>query len=145
MRHAFVEIMRFEERMVPLVDLPAPTRNARFDTLNQEIADSWNPLVRMAVPDLGKFATRVDQQRTQLDLLLALALVEVHHAENGTWPSALPPLYPEREVLLPTAVRLQPGEAGALLLAPEEAALQRLTSGLAQDTRPEALTLMATP
>ncbi len=76
---------------------------------------------------------RVDKQRAQLDLLLALAMVKQRRAESGgTWPSELPTLYPGRQVLLPTALKLQPGEGGTLVLHPE-------------DQTPEELSVTATP
>ncbi|AKJ06329.1 Hypothetical protein AA314_07955 [Archangium gephyra] len=71
-------------------------------------------------------ATRVDGQRARVDLLLALALVKAHRAEHGTWPTTLPPLHPERAVLLPTALKLQPAEGDTLRLIPEAAGLQEL-------------------
>lgn len=53
--------------------------------------------------------------------------MKAHRARHGTWPTALPPLYPEREVLLPTALKLQQAEGDTLRLVPEAAGLQELT------------------
>ncbi|MFE8601327.1 hypothetical protein [Archangium violaceum] len=146
MRHALVEYMRLEEELIPLVDRPPAARKARFDALAREAEQSWNPLVHMGLPDYSKYAARVDRQRAQADLLLALALVEAHRVEHGTWPAALPVLYPEHPVPLPTAVALQPGEAGTLVLVPEEAHLQQLSAVLDPEVaRLQELSLTATP
>ncbi|QRN99960.1 hypothetical protein JRI60_13470 [Archangium violaceum] len=125
-RHAGLELMRVAARSISLADLPASARSSRLEGLGKSFERSWNPILRESAPDYENFAARVDRQRAQVDLLLAMALVETHRAERGTWPPALPPLYPEHEVLLPTALKLQPDEDGKLLLTPEDASLQEL-------------------
>ena len=84
-------------------------------------------------------ARRVDQQRAWLDLLVALALARSWRAEHGQWPSALPPLYPEHAVLLPTPLRLQPGQADTLTLVPDEDTLRELKTDLDPRERARAL------
>jgi hypothetical protein len=146
MHHALLEYRSFEQKLIPLVELPHTARGARLQALREAVEDSWNPIVRMGGSDYGKFAARVDEQRAWLDLLLALALVEQHRARHGTWPTALPPLYPERPVLLPTALKLQPAEAGKLLVIPEDAHLEHLEANLDPEvSRLDELLVTATP
>ncbi len=146
MRHAMVEFMRLEGQMVPLVDLPLSVRAGRLDAVGRAAESSRNPIVSQGMPAFDKFAARVDQQRAQVDLLLALALVETHRAEHGEWPSTLPPLYPERAVLLPTALKLQPEGADTLRIIPEEADLRELEVILgAEGLDRQALSVTATP
>ncbi|WP_257456085.1 hypothetical protein [Archangium lipolyticum] len=117
---------------LPLMDLPRDQRAPRLAALASTITSSWNPFLYENNDGYEKFATRVDNQRAQLDLLLALALVKQQRQESGTWPSEPPTLYPGQEVLLPTALKLQPGEGGKLVLYPE-------------DMEPETLSVTATP
>jgi hypothetical protein len=147
MRDALIEFRGFEQKLVPLVELPHPARGPRLRALHQAVEHSWNPIVWMGSPNFGKFAARVDEQRARLDLLLALALVERHRAEHGTWPTSLPPLHPERPVTLSTALKLQPGEAGKLLVVPEEAHhLQHIKAVFDPDvTQLDELVVTATP
>ncbi|WP_309894696.1 hypothetical protein [Archangium sp.] len=146
MRHALLAFRRFEQQQVTVVELPPSARGARLQALHKSMEDSWNPIVKLAIPDFGKFAARVDQQRARLDLLLALALVKQHRAESGAWPTSLPPLYPERPVLLPTALKLQPDEAGTLRVVPEKAHLEHLKAVLDPETaRLDELLVTATP
>jgi hypothetical protein len=146
MRHAMPEFMQLEGEMTPLVDLPLPARTSRMEAVVRASMDSWNPIVRIGMPAFDKFAARVDRQRAQVDLLLALALVETHRAEHGQWPSTLPPLYPERAVLLPTALKLQPEGAGTLRVVPEEADLREIEVVLgSEETDSQALSVTATP
>ncbi|WP_147332908.1 hypothetical protein [Archangium gephyra] len=145
MRHAFIELPRLQARIVTLVDLSLAQRVAPFEQLRREAESSWNPLIRDGLSNFHRFGAIVDQQRAQADLLLALALVRTHRAESGTWPTTLPTLYPEREVLLPTALTLQPGEAGTLVLVPEDAYLQQLSAALQPEMTPQALSLLVTP
>ncbi len=145
-RHALIEFRSFEQKLVPLVELPHTVRGARMQALRTALEDSWNPIVKIGASDFGRFAARVDQQRASLDLLLALALVERHRAEHGTWPTSLPPLYPERPVVLPTALKLQPDAGGKLLVVPEEAHLAHLETLLDPEvSRLDELVVTATP
>ncbi|MCY1080842.1 hypothetical protein [Archangium lansingense] len=147
MRHALIEFMRYQEKAMPFVDRPIAERNAWFDGMERELEQSWNPIFKMGgVPDFSRLTARVDRQRAQADLLLALALVKAHRAESGSWPAALPALYPEHEVLLPTALTLQPGEAGSLVVVPEESHLQQLSAVMDPDVaRLQELMVTATP
>jgi len=146
MRHALIAYRRFEQQHVPLVELPPSARGTRLQALHKSMEDSWNPIVKLAIPNFGKYAARVDEQRAWLDLLLALALVEQHRAESGSWPTALPPLYPERPVVLPTALKLQPGEADTLRVVPEKAHLEHLEAVLdPEKARLDELLVTATP
>ncbi|HEX8440219.1 hypothetical protein [Archangium sp.] len=146
MRHAMVEFMRLQGQMVPLVDLPLSARAARLGAVGREAVSSRNPLVGLGMPAFDTFAARADRQRAQVDLLLALALVEAYRAERGEWPSTLPPLYPERAVLLPTALKLQPEGTDALRVVPEEADLRELEVVLgSEELDSQALSVTATP
>jgi hypothetical protein len=119
-------------RALSVVDLPPDQRAPRLEAQTRAVTRSWNPFLRANITDYENFATRVDKQRAQLDLLLALALVKQRRAESGTWPSEPPTLYPGQQVLLPTALTLQRGEGGELLLFPEA-------------SKPEELSVTATP
>lgn len=119
-------------RAIPVMDLPPDQRTPRLAAQARAVSSSWNPLVRECLENYEQYATRVDKQRAELDLLLALTLVKQQRAESGTWPSEPPTLYPGQQVLLPTALKLQRGEGGELLLFP--AAL-----------KPEELSVTATP
>jgi hypothetical protein len=146
MRHAMIEFMRLEGQMIPLVDLPLPVRASRLEAVGREAVSSRNPIVGLGMPAFDKFAARADLQRAQVDLLLALTLVEAHRSEHGAWPSTLPPLYPERAVLLPTALKLQPEGADTLRIVPEEADLRQLEVVLGSEgVDRQALSVTATP
>ena len=116
-----------------------------LQALVREMETSWNPLVRL-MPGYGKFAARVDKQRAQMDLLLALAQVRVHHAEHGAWPTALPSVPTEPPMLLPTELRLEPGEAGTLRILPADTTLQELETLLGTEGLDKpALQVLVTP
>ncbi|PTL77842.1 hypothetical protein [Vitiosangium sp. GDMCC 1.1324] len=132
MQEAWPISQKLNDQAIAVADLPPAQRSARLVTLGRAFERSWNPFLRGDGPDYELFAGRLDKQRARLDLLLALALVKEHRAESGTWPSAPPPLYSEREVLLPTALKLQPAEGGKLLLFSEA-------------LKPEELSVTATP
>ncbi len=146
MRHALLELSRFDQRMVPLMDLPLALRKPRVDAMHRELSQSWNPVIQIAEMRYDRFAARADLQRAHLDLLLSLAQVRMHRAEHGEWPAALPPIDPEAPMPHPTALRLQPGAAGALEILPEDTLLRGLDATLGVDM-PETSTLqvLATP
>jgi hypothetical protein len=132
MLHAWPLIHERIGQAIAVVDLPPEQRAPRLAEQTRALMSSWNPLLGERITSYEHFTVRVDKQRAQLDLLLALAMVKQRHAELGTWPSALPTLYPGQEVLLPTALALQSGEGGTLFLHPE-------------GQTPEELSVMATP
>jgi hypothetical protein len=122
--------MEHLQQVAPIMDLPSEQRPARLGALEQRSGSLWYPDtngIGSWTQYYEEFATRVDGQRARVDLLLALARVKAHRAEHGTWPTTLPPLHPEREVLLPTALKLQPAGGDTLRLVPEAAALQELS------------------
>ncbi|WP_143196085.1 hypothetical protein [Archangium sp. Cb G35] len=119
MLHAWPLMHERIGQAIAVVDLPPDQRAPRLAEQTRAIMSSWNPLVSETIADYERFAVRVDKQRAQLDLLLALAVVKQRRAGSGTWPSGLPSLYPGQEVLLPTVLELQPGEGDSLLLLPE--------------------------
>ncbi|MGZ3460315.1 MAG: hypothetical protein ACXU86_17645 [Archangium sp.] len=125
LRHAWLKMMELTGQAMPLMDLPAAQRSARLAAVAKAAGNSLNPLLRMDWPDYERYAARADKQRAQLDLLLALAVEKVRRGESRVWPEPLPPLY-EREVLLPTALKLQPAEGGVVRIIPEAADLQEL-------------------
>lgn len=116
MLHAWPLVHERIGQAITVVDLPPEQRAPRLAERSRAFMNSWNPLIRENITNYEYFAVRVDTQRAQLDLLLALALVKQRYAELGTWPSERPTLYPGQEVLLPTALEFQPGEGGTLLL-----------------------------
>jgi hypothetical protein len=126
MQHALLEMLPLYRQIEAAVDLPPSARAARLDTVRLAAMGSWNPIVQESITDFGTYAARVDRQRAQMDLLLALALVKSSRAAGGAWPTALPALFPEREVLHPTALRLREDESGRLLLVPVNADLEEL-------------------
>jgi hypothetical protein len=135
MLHAWPLMHEYIGQAIPVMDLPPEQRTPRLAEQTRALMSSWNPLIRLireSSTSYESLATRVDKQRAQLDLLLALALVKQQRAESGTWPSGLPALYPGQTVLLPTALKLQPGEGGTLLLHPD-------------GQKPEELSVTATP
>ncbi|MFL5356673.1 hypothetical protein [Archangium sp.] len=120
--HAWPLMHEHIGQAMAVMDLPPEQRNPRLAEQTRALMSSWNPLIgliRESTMSYGTFAARVDQQRAQLDLLLALALVKQQRAQSGTWPTEPLTLYPGQEVLLPTALKLQAGEGGKLLLSPE--------------------------
>ncbi|SEL53934.1 hypothetical protein SAMN05444354_106346 [Stigmatella aurantiaca] len=133
LRIALVEFERFYEQAFQLVDLPAAVRRPRFQALAEKFNRSWNPVMHELPPTLEPYATRVDLQRVQMDLLLAMALAKAHHAEQGGWPSVLPPLHGGQEVLLPTALELHVLESGALRIAPREEDRRVWEAGLSEE------------
>ncbi|WNG47377.1 hypothetical protein F0U60_27040 [Archangium minus] len=132
MLQAWPVVHEYIGQALPLMDLPWDQRAPQLAALASTFTSSWNPFLNEYDEGYERFATRVDTQRAQLDLLVALALVKQQRLESGTWPSEPPTLYPEQEVLLPTALKLQPGEGDKLLLYPE-------------DMKPEELSVTATP
>lgn len=130
--HAWPLLHESAGRAIPVMDLPPEQRAPQLAEQTRAVMSSWNPFVRESTENYEQFATRVDKQRAQLDLLLALALVKQQRAQSGTWPSEPPMLYPGQQVLLPTALKLQRGEGGELLLFPEA-------------LKPEVLSVTATP
>ncbi|MFY0570345.1 resistance to Congo red protein [Archangium lansingense] len=126
--HDWPKWMEYHRQVAPLMDLPSEQRHARLVALERLSESMWVEGIDVASwgSSYEESAAHVDGQRARVDLLLALALVKAHRAEHGTWPTTLPPLHPEREVLLPTVLKLQPAEGDTLRLVPEATALQEL-------------------
>lgn len=106
-------------RAIEVSDLPPDQRALRLAEQDRAFMSTWNPYLRENTTDYEFFAKRLDKERVQLDLLLALALVKQQHEASGTWPSEPPTLYPGQEVLLPTAMTFQRGEGGELFIHSE--------------------------
>ncbi|MCY1080841.1 resistance to Congo red protein [Archangium lansingense] len=125
--HDWPKRMEYLQQAAPLMDLPSEQRHARLVALERLSESMWALGAGASwASSYEESAAHVDGQRARVDLLLALALVKAHRAEHGTWPTTLPPLHPEREVLLPTVLKLQPAEGDTLRLVPEATALQEL-------------------
>ncbi len=77
------------------MDLEPSQRTVRLQALNEKASASWNPIVRIAMPDHGRFGQRDDQRLAQHDLLVALLLHDLARTESGTWSGETPPLYPD--------------------------------------------------
>ena len=120
-RDAFLALRKDERRLAALVDLPFAQRTPPLQKLEREERKSRNPH-RIAIASTAMDASmRVDRQRIEVDMLLALALARVHRAEHGQWPSTPPALYPRHPVFRPTPVRMHGGPDDTLVLEPEEA------------------------
>lgn len=140
MRDAFLAQREDQRRLIPLVDRPLELRMPPLERLGREERDSRNPRRATVALDAIQAAVRVDRQRLEVDVLLALALVRLYRAEHGQWPSTLPSLYPEHPVVRPTSVRMHPGTGDTLVLEPEEAQVQALIEFIDPQEREGALT-----
>ncbi len=73
MRDAWTRMAPMHQALASAMALPPAERAARLDALAAEASESLNPIVRMGMPNFGKFAERADAQRAVLEGLIRVS------------------------------------------------------------------------